>query len=831
MRLLVFLFFSITYFNLPAQTTKPASSADILLQLKKLQVYGSVLYIAAHPDDENTRLLSYLANGKLYRTGYLSLTRGDGGQNLIGDEQGTDLGLIRTQELLAARRVDGAEQFFSRAYDFGYSKNPEEALKIWGHDKILADVVWVIRSFKPDVIITRFPTTGEGGHGHHTASAILASEAFDAAADTTKFPEQFKSGVSTWQAKRLLWNTFNFGGNNTTREDQFKIDVGEYNPLLGKSYGEIAAESRSNHKSQGFGVPAQRGSSLEYFATIKGSKPVTDLMDGINISVSRFHFIDESQKIIYQDILQRMISDYDASSPKNVIPGLQALYKILGESQGRNNDFSKQLAINQLIAQAGGIFMEATALSQLNTIGDSAKFTLVFNNRSGVPIEKAKVILFGKEFNFKELQTNVNSIQQASILIGRDEKIAQPYWLEEEMGKGAFTINNQQLIGKPQVYPYHAFFQVTMRGTMYSFDVPIQFKSTDPVKGETYQPIQLVYPVLVNNGPSMLIFSNNKKNEEKVLRYAIQPNIAINEKVTLKNNFDNQFKIIFDSIVNWPKGEKRFFSIKLNGDDFKDNAVVKMGGEIVASSLPEHQFHSLNKISYDHIPDIFYSYVDLSKVIKMDLKTEGSTAGYVAGAGDKVPEALQQMGYKVTLLQEADITLDNLKQFDVIITGVRAYNIHSWLSNAYPVLMQYVKDGGVLLVQYNTNNSIGPMRARISPYLFNISRNRVTDETAAVHFLLPGHAALNYPNKITNKDFDGWIQERSIYHAENADSNYEHILSMKDPGESEQDGSLIIANYGKGRFVYTGLVFFRELPAGIPGAYRLFANLIANKRK
>src|SRR3954454_7323931 len=252
-------------FSSNAQTPPTYSSADIYLQIKKLNVLGSVLYVAAHPDDENTRLLAYFAKEKLYRTGYLSLTRGDGGQNLIGNEQGIELGLIRTQELLSARRIDGAEQFFSRAFDFGFSKSTEEALKIWNKEKILSDVVWVIRKFQPDVIITRFPGDERAGHGHHQASEILAKEAFIAAADSTKFPEQFKYGLRPWQAKRILWNTFNFGGNNTTSENQFKMDVGVYNSLLGKSYGEIASESRSQHKSQAFCIARQRGLTFEYF--------------------------------------------------------------------------------------------------------------------------------------------------------------------------------------------------------------------------------------------------------------------------------------------------------------------------------------------------------------------------------------------------------------------------------------------------------------------------------------------------------------------------------------------------------------------------------------
>src|SRR6201996_4054217 len=304
-----------------AQTAPRADLSSIQQNLKKLDVLGSVLYVAAHPDDENTRLLAYLAQEKHYRTGYLALTRGDGGQNLLGNEQSELLGLIRTQELLAARRVDGAEQFFTRANDFGFSKGPEETLRIWDRDKVLSDVVWVIRKFRPDGIICRFPTTGEGGHGNHTASAILAQEAFTAAADPKRYPEQLKY-VQPWQAKRLLWNTFNFGGANTTAEDQFKINVGISNPVLGRGYGEIAADSRSNHKTQGFGTAKQRGESYEYFRTILGETPKTDLMDGINTTWSRVK--DGAGIPATLGIIKK---DFDISDPEKSVP---ALVKLLG---------------------------------------------------------------------------------------------------------------------------------------------------------------------------------------------------------------------------------------------------------------------------------------------------------------------------------------------------------------------------------------------------------------------------------------------------------------------------------------------------------------------
>ena len=809
--------------NTSAQSPSTYSAADILQQMKKLEVFGSVLYVAAHPDDENTRLLAYLANERKFRTGYLSLTRGDGGQNLIGDEQGIDLGLIRTQELLSARRIDGAEQFFTRAFDFGYSKNPEEAMRIWGHDKILSDVVWVIRKFKPDVIITRFPTTGEGGHGHHTASGILAGEAYEAAGDPTKFPEQLKY-VSVWQAKRLLWNTFNFGGNNTTRDDQFKIDCGVYNPILGKSYGEIAAESRSRHKSQGFGVPAQRGRSFEYFTTINGEKPVNDLMDGIDSSVFKTEKAKE-----YFSMVNDIITKYDFSDPKKSITDLQSFSKLYLQANSIMTKEKHELTQN-LIAQCAGLFFEATALNQINVIGDSIKLRLSLNNRGGANITNATVEVLGKSFSFNN--TSVNENQEIIVTLKLDEKmpITQPYFLERQMNSGSY-IADQEDIGKPESTGYNADFKIAFGATLYNYKKQIKYKYTDPVKGELYQPIQLVSPVFINASPSLLIFSNNKNDEKKQVDFSIQSNNKMNEKIKFYTRAGKENKLVADTLLVMEKNAKSIISTVLSGKDFSHNETTSIGGELVASSMNEHQYSSLKKISYDHIPDVFYNYQDKIKVLKIDLKTVGTTAGYIAGAGDKVPEALQQIGYKVTMLTEKDITAATLKQFDVVITGVRAYNVHAWLSNVYPLLMQYVKDGGVLLTQYNTNNSIGPVKANISPFPFTISRNRITDETAAVNFLLPNHPALNYPNKISQNDFEGWIQERSIYNAEKADPTYQKIISMKDPGEAEQDGSLIVADYGKGKYIYTGLVFFRELPLGVAGAYRLFANLIAKPQK
>ena len=828
MRLFLLVFIAFISVPILAQTPKTYTSSEILSQLKKLNVLGSVLYVAAHPDDENTRLLAYLANEKLYRTGYLSLTRGDGGQNLIGDEQGIDLGLIRTQELLSARRIDGAEQFFSRAYDFGFCKSAKEALETWGHDKILSDVVWVIRKFRPDVIIVRFPEDSRAGHGHHAASAILGREAFDAAADSTKFPDQLSKGVTTWQAKRLVWNTFNFGNTNTQSEEQFKLDVGPYNPLLGKSYGEIAALSRSQHKSQGFGVPAQRGSAIDYFTTLKGEAPVKDLMDGVQVGWERIN------KPSFKDSVDAIIRNYDVQHPENSLDALLSLKQSL--DQIHNGDYwiaQKGNELDKLIENASGIFMEATAANQLNVIGDSMKINIVFNNRTGIAINRVTATVFGHRFVIDGFKKNENKTQTVTVPISDIEQASQPYWLEHglEPGNGSFDVRDQHIIGSAENYNYRADFQLTIGIDVYRFFKPILYKYTDPVKGELYQPIQIVNPVFINSTQQLVIFKNEDKAKKKTVDFTLQFNKSLAERAMFSYNRNGYTGIIFDSMINTSKGEIRHIPVVINSDSVKKNSREYMGGRLGSKALKDDQLLSLTKIKYDHIPDIFYNYYDRVTVLKMDLKIAGKLVGYIPGAGDRVPQALEEMGYQVVLLKPSDITFNNLKRFDAVVAGVRAYNTNEWMSNVYDALMEYVRAGGVLLSQYNTSNQIGPIRAKISPYPFTISRNRVTDENADVKFLLPAHPALNYPNKITTKDFEGWIQERSIYNAEKADAAYQRVLSMKDPGEEEQDGSLIIADYGKGRFVYTGLVFFRELPAGVAGAYRLFANLIATTGK
>lgn len=802
---LLLFFFSFDHIAF-SQAPKSYNSDQIFQQIKKLNVLGSVLYVAAHPDDENTRLLAFLANQKLYRTAYLAMTRGDGGQNLIGDEQGSVLGLIRTQELLAARRIDGAEQFFTRAFDFGFTKSPEETFQFWDQQKILSDVVWVIRKFQPDIIITRFPTTGEGGHGHHTASAILAGEAFTAAADPTKFPEQFKYGVKPWQAKRLLWNTFNFGSVNTESPDQFKIDVGGYNPLLGKSYGEVAAQSRSQHKTQGFGVPSSRGAQLEYFKTIQGSAPAKTLMDGVNTTWERVGDPDVQKSV------QNLINNYSFEQPQNSLPQLLNIYRTLKNTPEGYWRTQKLEQIKQLMKECIGLYMEATTHTMFAVQGESLKVDFEADNRLGGNVKVSSLKIRDQNYIFNDaLPVDQNISHTVTVFIPSNAKISQPYWLVEPMSKGSYNVSDQTLIGKPQNDPEHALVEISIDGENLEYKIPIQYESNDPVKGETFEPLFIIPKLEVRSDPELALAINNKPVNIKV-------NSISNS--SSENNFALKSKLSPNVILS-KAGNDSLYSIK--DPESKNSEVIDW------SAIEGNQVYDSYKtlIEYPHIPNIIYFKKAETKLVEIDLKISGSKIGYIPGAGDKVPDALQKMGYQVSILGPKDITASNLKQFDAIVTGVRAYNIYEWLNDSYELLMNYVKEGGVLLVQYNTNNNIGSLKAKIGPYPFTISRTRVTDENAEVKFLHPDNILLNYPNKINQKDFDNWIQERSTYQAENYQENYKDLLAMHDAAENPSDGSLIYTDYGKGRFVYASLVFFRELPAGVPGAFRLFANLLA----
>jgi LmbE family N-acetylglucosaminyl deacetylase len=818
-RLLLILMIQLIASAVSSQQPVTHTSADIYRNMKKLKVLASVLYIAAHPDDENNTFLPYLAKEKLYRTAYLSLTRGDGGQNLIGPEQGIELGLIRTQELLAARRQDGAEQYFTRAYEFGYSKSATEALRIWDKEKILSDVVWMIRRYQPDIIINRFPGDARAGHGHHAASGILGNEAFSAAADPKRFPEQFAYGVQPWQAKRILWNSFNFGGNmNTTSPDQFSFDISQFNASLGKSYGEIGAEARSMHKSQGEGRPRRRGQFQEYFLTTGGEAPVNDLMDGINTGWSRL----EGGKPIEEKI-NRIIAQYNFEQPEASVPALIELYaavKKLPESGWRNKKLDE---IQDLIEACSALFAEVTTSQEWAVQGESVMANFFVNLRKNIGAV-VKSIRLGNYDTTLNLSLPVNQNVQFSKLIpvAKDQPLSQPYWLQYPKLEGSFDVRDQMQIGKAENDPaFPSTWIINMGGVDFTFQRALQYKYVDLVKGELYQPLAVLPKAEINFVSENLVSANGAPIKADI-QLIQRGKTKVSPDVTISGN--------------------QLFQTTKGGNSWDDNARISrtlttISGagnqkeEVTLQSIdPSVYAGSTRIIAYDHIPTITYFAPAKTNLIALSVKTVGKKIGYIPGAGDKIPEALQQLGYEVVTLGEADLQMPFLSQFDAIITGIRAYNIHEYLSNRNDVLNRYIDNGGHLIIQYMKSNQVGIKNITAGPYPFRVnSSQRVTEENAPVAFLQPAHPLLNFPNTISDADFLGWVQERSTYHAEQTDNRFISILAMADSGEkpSTKGGSLITAPYGKGNITYVGLVLFRQLPAGVPGAYRLLANLVA----
>jgi LmbE family N-acetylglucosaminyl deacetylase len=831
----VFLFITGALF---AQTAPRTDIATIEQNFKKLNVLGSVLYVAAHPDDENTRLLAYLAQEKHYRTGYLSMTRGDGGQNLIGNEQGELLGLIRTQELLAARKVDGAEQFFTRTVDFGFSKGPKETLDFWNEEKALGDVVWVIRKFRPDVIICRFPTTGEGGHGNHTASAILAQEAFTAAADPKRYPEQLKY-VQPWQAKRLMWNTFNFGNTNTTSPDQFKVNVGVYNPLLGEGYGEMAAESRSNHKTQGFGSARQRGNSYEYFKTILGDAPKDDLMDGVNTTWGR---VKDAEG--FESEIDKIHKEFDMDRPDKSVKPLVAL---LGQIQKLPASYwreQKEKELNDLIAACAGLWFEAYTAELTYAKGDQMNIRSQVISRYGLNISLNGLTVVQHADNVGNTSDFIEPVAHYHLPVNNKDKmipanelqtfendcitgkITQPYWLESPHGIGAYNISNEGNVGSPEnPEGPKVEFEFLIEGHPIVIGRKLVYKYVDPAKGEIYQPVVIAPPVTANIQGSVYIFNSQ------------QPQTVQVKLQSFKNGASGNIRL------NVPEGwkvspENATFTNKSKGDEWEQEFTVTPTGNRSQTGVLEAQVtlgmdpkvynYSILSMHYNHIPNITIFPPAQAKLLQLDLRITGKKIGYIEGAGDLVKEALKQVGYEVHDLSENEILNGDLSSYDAIVTGVRAYNVDKRLAVDQPKLLEYVKNGGNLLVQYNNNN--GLVTKQIGPYPFKVVNERVTDENAKVTIIDPNNPVLNYPNKISQADFDGWIQERGLYFTKDADPQYQKVLKMNDPGEAPNDGSLITTQYGKGRFIYTSLAFFRQLPAGVPGAYRLFINMLSKPK-
>lgn len=806
-----------------AQYSQQWSSAEILHELHKLDNVGKVLYLAAHPDDENTRLIAHLANRERVDVAYLALTRGDGGQNLIGTEIGTELGLIRTQELLAARRTDGGQQFFSRALDFGYSKGPEETMAIWGRDEILSDVVWVIRRYQPDVIINRFSHDDPRGHGHHTASAMLSVEAFDLAADPTAFPEQLEY-VDVWQP-RQLWHNVSTWWDKTLPERAEKdpsiisFEVSDYEPLLGKSIGEIASLSRSKHSSQGFGTTLQRGSNTEYLQLIKNKGDSDSLFTAGQKDWSQL----EGGREVTEGI-KAVIDSFDSHAPEASVLDLIDLARVIKSMPDNRFRQEKLQHVEELIVQCSGLWVEATTGYDQVLRGMEVPIELSFLNRSAVPVEVSGFEINGTDTTFShDLIYNRTHLVPIKMEVAQDHPYTEQYWLREPPLEGRFIVKDQMLRGLPESsWPFTAGVEVKISDYAMTVHVPLIKKWADRAKGEQIRLVKVVPPLSVNPSEKIIISPHNK---------------AVEMQVKLRANAEMQMGVLRPELPEgWSseppaehfelrrKGEEQVLSFQLIPGKKSTNGTIRWVAE-----TPDGEYSQSEKeIDYDHIPVQPVLNESTVEAISFSLETSGSRIGYLEGSGDDVPTALRRMGYDVEILTTEDIGSRDLSVFDAIITGIRAYNVLDGLVGVNHRLKDYVHAGGNLIVQYNV--TYGLLVEDIGPHPFQISRLRVTDETAEPTFLEKKHPILNYPNKLGKSDFDGWVQERGLYFADEWDEAFTPLISWNDSGEDPVKGGLIVSQHGKGTFAYTGISFFRQLPAGVPGAYRLMANLIAGGR-
>lgn len=822
------LFLLATLFAATSLLAKDA--AQLRLALQRLNVAGSALYVAAHPDDENTAMLSWLASERGVRAGYLSMTRGDGGQNLLGDETGPLLGVIRTQELLAARRIDGAQQMFTRAVDFGFSKNPEETLKIWGHDAVLSDVVWAIRRFQPDVIITRFPITGEGGHGHHTASAILAEEAFTAAADPAKFPDQLVY-VKPWQAKRIFWNRFSFGRpidpSDPSVANSLRIDLGTYNTLLGRAYTEIAAESRSQHKSQGFGSAERRGTVINYYNLRFGEPATSDLFEGVDLTWARY---PGGEKLA--ELLKRANDSFDEKNPAATVPVLIEALRALEQLRAtpawsdRNMPWleDKKSDLLDAIRDCAGIAIDVAAADSAVTPGGKLPVSVTVVNRSDYPFRLSMVASrFAQPSQAPGVKLENNKPVKTDLVLELPEGRAYsgPYWLERAPEKGRYFVSAQLLVGRPESYPaipINVSLDDPQMNTLI-FTVPAVYRWTDPVKGEQIRNVDVLPPVSVKLGSHVYLFPEAKARPVTVWMKSYAPAKGVVRLVTPKGWKAEPASqpVAFDA-----KGGELRATFSVTPPDASDTATL--GAEVVLGDQPPLD-KGIVDIDYPHIPAQRILGDASAKIVRAHIRHRGTRVGYIMGSGDDVPNILRQVGYEVTLISDEDLDRGDFSSFDAVVTGVRAYNTRKRLRLAQEKLMQYVEKGGTMVVQYNTLDEL--TIAAPGPYPFKISRDRVTVEEAPVK--LTPNAVLDAPNKITDADFEGWVQERGLYFTTDWDSHYATVLTSNDPGEPERAGGELVTKYGKGTFVYTSYSWWRQLAAGVPGATRAFVNLVSAK--
>lgn len=792
------------------------SSSEIYHQVLKLNTLVSVLYIAAHPDDENTRLITHFTQHENARTAYLSLTRGDGGQNLIGPELREGLGFIRTHELLQARKIDGGEQFFSSANDFGYSKTPDETLQIWDKNRVLDEMVHIIQSFRPDIIVNRFDHRTPGRtHGHHTTSAQLSLEAFEKAAR-----ENGVFGTQAWQTKRLYFNTswWFYGSREkfeaAPKDKLLALEVGQYNSTTGKFHGKIAAKSRSQHKSQGFGSRSQYQTQTEYLEVIKG-QPTPHPFTGIDTSWGRL----QGGQAIGQAI-EQLLKNFDF---KAVEKNLGALFKIRAQIAALSDSYWKEIKlaeVDQIIQDCLGLelFLHSKTPTAVKNDDLSVEFKAYSPTKIAVQIERIKINTENHPIGNKIPKTGF----EKSFDIKVPEQLNSPYWLLQKGQLGMYKSAPQEWIGFPET-PAAVRAQVILYidNHILNLEVPLTYSYTDPVRGEVTEIFQILPEVTAACSQDVYLFTDQTPQPVSV---SIQVH-SDNFKGQLELCYPNDWEVEpanFD-LSNLKKGEQRNFEFKARAPK---NSSVNFISPLIRSG--EQVFDKgLQIIDYDHIPKRYLLQPSEAKVVRLDATIPTHKIGYLAGAGDRVAEHLKSIGIEVVSIDPKNFTLQELNQVKTVVVGIRAFNVHPELSYRNKILWEFVQRGGKLVIQYNTTR--GLKTNEITPIELQLSRKRITDENASVRILDPTAQSLQKPNLITVSDFEGWVQERGLYFPDQWDDSFKPLLEFNDPNEAPLQGSLLEADYGEGKIIYTGLSFFRQLPAGVPGAYRLFLNLLSNE--
>jgi LmbE family N-acetylglucosaminyl deacetylase len=819
-----------------------SGTPEIEQSLHRLNELGSVLMIGAHPDDERTPVLAYFARGRHMRTAYLSATRGEGGQNLIGSEQGAQLGIIRTQELLAARRIDGAQQFFTRAIDFGFTRTPEETLQKWGRERLLSDMVWVIRSYRPDVIILCFTGTPRDGHGQHQASAIVGKEAFEVAGDPNRFPEQLKY-VQPWKAKRLALSVFNLppqgqgaagtgvppgaapppqDGPPLPTGPRVNDDTGAFNPVLGYSYEEIAGMSRSQHRSQGMGNVPRVGSVESGYIILSGAPTTKDLFDGIDTSWNRL-----PGGAAVAAILSEALRAFEPAHPEKVAPELikaRPLIAAMADPLAK----SKLAELDEAIASCAGLFVEAQANAPEVTPGARLTVTTTVLDRSSVPVRLEGARFEGMftgdlPVEAAKLEYNKNKVVKAERQVPASQPYTQPYWLLKAPSDDVYTVDDQTKIGLADNPPIlEVRLRLSLDGAPFEVVRPVQYRYADRAQGERFRPLVVIPAVAVNLPEAVAVFPNADARKVDV---SVRASVARAEG-ELRLDVPMGWKVEPKSIAfHIPTaGEQQELAFTVTPPQAESTAwlraVASVGGRSIDSGV--------QVIAYPHIPDQTLLIASDVKLVRADIRVTARKIGYIMGAGDEMPDALRQMGLDVTLLSQSDLETGDLTRFDAIVAGVRAYNVRTDIRTNQQRLLDYVKNGGTYVVQYNT----GDNSLNVGPYAFTTppgNKYRVTVEEAPVVLPHVDSRLLQAPNRITPKDFDGWVQERGLYFASKWDPRYETVLSTKDPGEEAIAGGELWTRYGKGVYIFTAYSWFRQLPSGVPGAYRLFANLLSAK--